>query len=136
MYVSAFNHITTINYLLSTVMETAISPKPENHPARNTPHLSMPRQHRHPPPPSLSLAASARALHFGFLPARQLVLVLVLTLVLGGRVAEWYWMGRQRPYGCGFESRAPHREGGHVTVMLRGVLIGWFDPGWQVFHLS
>ena len=30
----------------------------------------------------------------------------------------------------------PHREGGHVTVMLRGVLIGWFDPGWQVFHLS
>ena len=29
-----------------------------------------------------------------------------------------------------------HREGGHATVMLRGVLIGWFDPGWQVFHLS
>ena len=34
-------------------------------------------------------------------------------------------------------SPAPlHREGGHVTLMLRGVLIGWFDPGWQVFHLS
>ena len=30
----------------------------------------------------------------------------------------------------------PHSEGGHVTVMLRGVLIGWFDPGWQVFHLE
>ena len=51
----------------------------------------------------------------------------------GGRVAEWYWMGRQRPCCCGFESRTPHREGGHVAVMLRGV---WFDPGWQVFHLS
>ena len=33
-------------------------------------------------------------------------------------------------------SPAPHREGGNVTVMLRGVLIGWFDPGWQVFHLG
>ena len=51
-------------------------------------------------------------------------------------MAEWYWMGRQRPYCCRFESRAPHLEGGHVTVMLRGVLIGRFDPGWQVFHLS
>ena len=60
----------------------------------------------------------------------------LLNVLLGGRMAERYWMGRQRPCCCGFESRAPHREGGHVTVMLRGVLIGWFDPGWQVFHLS
>ena len=52
---------------------------------------------------------------------------------LGGRVAEWHWMGRQLPYGCGFESRAPHREGGYVTAMLRGVLIGWFNPGWQAW---
>ena len=64
------------------------------------------------------------------------MLQLPLQAAVGGRMAEWYWMGRQRPYCCGFESRAPYREGGHVTVMLRGVLIGWFDPGWQVFHLS
>ena len=40
----------------------------------------------------------------------------------GGRMAEWYWMGRQLLYCCRFESRTPRRrEGGHAAVMLCGV---------------